>query len=314
MTDELERGLSLFGTEVRILVGAPTPRRAPGNRLAVDAVERLLIRHHSVLTRFEPGSELSRLNADPREVVPVSALLAGALRAALAAAELTGGLVDPGVLPDLERAGYRRSLVGVEPADLSAALQAAPARRPARARQDANWQQVALGDGVVHRPAGMRIDLGGSAKGHAADAAAALLGGYDTFAVDIGGDVAIGGNAGAPRVVVVEHPLGHRDLRFRVGRGAVATSGLGRRVWRTPGGYAHHLIDPASGAPAWTGVVQATAVASTAVRAEAFAKAALLAGPDAGLRMLEREGGVLVLDDGSVRVAGAMAGSMRDAA
>jgi len=61
-----------------------------------------------------------------------------------------------------------------------------------------------------------------------------------------------------------------------------------------------HLLDPATGEPAWTGVVSATALAPTGAEAEALAKAALLAGPDAGRALLERRGGVLVLDDGAV--------------
>lgn len=306
--------MDLFGTEVRILVGAPTPRRAPGNQVAAVAVEQLLRRHHALLTRFDPDSELSRLNADPREEVPISEVLAGGLRAALHGAELTDGLVDPGLLEELERAGYLSSRVGVEPAELSEALLQAPARCAARPRQVAEWQEVAVAERSVRRPPGMRFDLGGSAKGHAADSAAAVLGGYESFAVDVGGDIVVGGNAGAPRVVVVEHPLGHHDLSFRIARGAIATSGLARRIWRTPDGFAHHLIDPSTGKPAWTGVVQATAVAPTALEAEALAKAALLKGPDAGLRVLERGGGVLVLDDGRVRLAGPAAQTVRSAA
>jgi thiamine biosynthesis lipoprotein len=311
---ELDRRIDLFGTEVRILVGAPLHRRALGNQVAAVAVEQLLRRHHALLTRFDPDSELSRLNADPREEVPISALLAEALRAALHAAELTEGLVDPGLLGELERAGYESSRLGVEPADLREALLQAPPRCPGRGRPDADWRTVEVGDGFVRRPPGMRFDLGGSAKGHAADSAAARLGAYDSFAVDVGGDIVIGGNAGAPRVVGVEHPLGQRNLTFRLGRGAIATSGLARRIWRTPSGFAHHLIDPSTGRPAWTGVVQATAVAPTGVQAEPLAKAALLSGPEAGLRMLEPGGGVLVLDDGTVRLAGPAAQAVRSAA
>jgi thiamine biosynthesis lipoprotein len=82
----------------------------------------------------------------------------------------------------------------------------------------------------------------------------------------------------------------------------VATSGIGRRSWLGPRGRpAHHLLDPATGAPAFTGVVQATALAPTALEAEIRAKAALLSGPAGGERWLAEHGGVLVLDDGSVR-------------
>jgi thiamine biosynthesis lipoprotein len=306
---ELERRLDLFGTQVRILVG-------PRDQAAARRVERLLRRQHRLLSRFEPDSELSRLNADPRETVPVSTELASALRAAIHTAELTDGLVDPTLIGPVERAGYVSSRVGVEPADLAEALAAAPERRPARPRPAGAWREVELGDGWVCRPPGLRFDLGGSAKGHAADAGARLLGDHATFAVDVGGDIAFGGVSGVPRIVVVEHPLDHRrDLRFPLVRGAIATSGLATRIWRGPnGGFAHHLIDPGTGTPAWTGVVQATAMAPTAVAAEALAKAALFAGPEAGLLLLSAHGGALVLDDGRVSLAGLRSAAGRSAA
>ena len=51
-------------------------------------------------------------------------------------------------------------------------------------------------------------------------------------------------------------------------RGGVATSGLGSRLWRDPEGRpAHHLLDPSTGAPAWTGLISATAVGGTALGA-----------------------------------------------
>jgi FAD:protein FMN transferase len=79
---------------------------------------------------------------------------------------------------------------------------------------------------------------------------------------------------------------------------AIATSGIDRRVWWGPGGRpAHHLLDPATGEPAWTGVISATARAPTAALAEALAKAAVLAGPDHGREILARRGGVLVSAD-----------------
>ena len=182
------------------------------------------------------------------------------------AAELTGGLVDPTLLGPLERAGYATSRMGVEPADLREAVRTAPARRPALPRGGPGWRELELADGWVRRPPGLRFDLGGSAKGHAADSAAALLREHESFAVDVGGDIAFGGTAGIPRIVVVEHPLdSRRDVRFPLVSGAIATSGLASRIWRTADGFAHHLIDPATGTPAWTGVVQATAIAPTAV-------------------------------------------------
>jgi thiamine biosynthesis lipoprotein len=125
------------------------------------------------------------------------------------------------------------------------------------------------------------------------------------FAVDAGGDLVLGGTSETPRRVTVAHPLHERPaIEFDLAAGAVATSGIGTRIWRNRSGFAHHLLDPATGRPAWTGVIQATAVAATGVEAETLAKTALLLGPERGLRVLEPAGGALVLDDGHVVMAG----------
>ncbi len=155
--------------------------------------------------------------------------------------------------------------------------------------------------GTVLRPAGVRLDGGGIAKGLAADLAAARLRDLPCFAVDCCGDLRIGGSAALPRRVVVEHPIRPGPAaELEVVAGAVATSGIGRRSWwrsaRRPG---HHLIDPAEGEPAYTGIVQVTAPEATAFEAEVLAKAALLSGPERALPVL-RHGGMLVLDDGTV--------------
>jgi thiamine biosynthesis lipoprotein len=72
-------------------------------------------------------------------------------------------------------------------------------------------------------------------------------------------------------------------------------------VWRNPDGtYAHHLLDPSTGEPAWTGLIAATALAPTALEAEALAKAALLSGPEGARRVLAARGGILVHDSGDV--------------
>ena len=305
---EHEHGFDVFGTRVRVLVG-PTESSPQLKALRVHARLQAL---HRALSRFAPDSELTVLNARDAEDVPVSSVLLGAIEAALFAARLSGGLVDPTILPELERAGYAASRVGHEPADLREALATAPARRPAAPRASADWQRIHV-DGnrmTVRLPAGARLDLGGSAKGMAVDLAARMLASSATFAIDAGGDIRLGGTRPAPRVVNIAHPLHDADAHsFQLRAGAIATSGLRTRTWKTPDGYAHHLIDPASGEPAWTGVIQATALAATALEAETLAKTALLRGPHAGRTLLARHGGALILDDGELLVAGNLATS-----
>jgi thiamine biosynthesis lipoprotein len=169
--------------------------------------------------------------------------------------------------------------------------------------------------GTIRLPPGVRLDLGGSAKGLAADLAADVLARHGAYAVDAGGDIRIGGIHPVPRPVHIRHPL--RDAiahTFTLTTGAVATSGLQTRLWRTPHGAAHHLIDPARGTSAWTGVIQATALAPTALEAETLAKTALLRGPREGRDVLARHGGALVLDDGRMILAGGLAPATRAAA
>jgi len=288
-----------MGAEMRLLADG-------AEDAAIARSQRLLHEIDARLSRFRPDSELSRLNADPRTTVPASPLLRAAVAAAQWAAERTGGLVDPTLLGALEAHGYTASLAGRPRLPLAAALPAAPPRRSAAARGDAPWRAVTVDNraGTITRPPGLRLDTGGTTKGLAADAAARLLADAPRAVVDCAGDLNARGFE-----VRVEHPLDGSTAATLPGvRGGVATSGLGRRIWTGPDGRpAHHLLDPATGAPAWTGLLAVTALAPSTLAAEALAKAALLRGAAGARRMLARAGGVLVHDDGTVERVGAAA-------
>jgi thiamine biosynthesis lipoprotein len=290
-----------MGCTFRLLVGGP------GAAAAAVAAQAQLEDFDARLSRFRPDSELSRLNVDPRVVVPASPLLRLTVRAALWAARRTDGLVDPTLVEALERAGYDRSLAGATAGPVAAALHSAPPRRPARPQPHAPWRAVAIDDdaGTIARPPGLRLDSGGVGKGLAADRVAEHLarGGRHRFAVDAAGDVRVGGTRTAARrhAVEVAHPWEAAPIgTLRLRAGAVATSGIGSRLWvASEGRYAHHLLDPSTGEPAWTGLASVTALAPTALEAETRAKAALLSGPLGARRWLVRHGGVVVHDDGT---------------
>jgi thiamine biosynthesis lipoprotein len=291
---------------VRVLIGADPTQEADA-RLALLRTEATMRNLQAKLTRFHRASELSTLNEDPAASVTVGPALAALVRGGVDAGRSSGGLVDFTLLDAIVGAGYARSRIGVSPAPLATALAAAPARRPAGPAPEAAWSRFEVDETArtVRRPPGIRIDGGGIAKGLAADLAAKRLAGFSSFAVDCGGDLAIGGIAGVPRRVDLLNPLRPGEaLAFEVARGGVATSGIANRVWPVPGGYAHHLIDPATGEPAWTGVIQATALAPSAREAEVLAKTALLSGPEDGRSVLGPRGGVLVFDSGDIEVVG----------
>ncbi len=303
-----------MGSDIRLIVEAPLLGRLPAPLRAAEAQRRYVEDFAMRLSRFREDSELCALNRDPRAEAPASILLRTAVSAGLWAARRSGGLVDPTLVDEIESVGYVHSQEGRTPASLAQALEAAPALAPARPSPRALWKRVEVDDerGTVRRPPGVRIDTGGTGKGLAADAVAHRLRGYTRFVVDCGGDIAVGG-VGAqtqPLDIEVEHPLTGEPIHtLRVTGGGVATSGLNVRIWRrADGSFAHHLLDPASGEPVWSGLIGATALAPSALEAETLTKIALLSGPLGARRALAEHGGLVVRNDGEVELIGPLRG------
>ncbi len=292
-----------FGGDVTVIVMGSGPAGSPGE--AVAAVKRRMLEWHQQFSRFEPDSELSRLNADPRETVPVSPVMARFVDALFRAAAETGGLVDATLVGEIEAAGYAAHF-DAEPVPLARALELAPRRAAGGPSEAANWRAVSLdrAAGAVTRPPGVSLDSGGIAKGLFCDILAGILDGHQSYAIDCAGDVRLGGRAALQRPVQVASPFADAILHtFSLSGGAVATSGVGKRSWLDHDGRpAHHLLDPASGRPAYTGIVQASAVAPNGVEAEWRAKAALLSGPS-GAHAWLAHGGLVVFDDASFELS-----------
>lgn len=298
VTEAIE-SFDCFGARVNVIVAGEGEAGSPA--AAARLAKRMLLDWHGQFSRFEPGSELARLNADPRATVAVSRVMVEFVRATVLAAGQSGGLVDATMIREIEAAGYAEHLAAPGLA-LSEALAIAPQRRPAAPSSQQRWRQVAFDAdaGTVTRPPGMRFDSGGIAKGLFGDVLAGLLASHASFAIDCAGDLRLGGRAELERPVLVESPVDGSTIHsFALSSGAVATSGIGRRSWLTrDGAPAHHLLDPSSGRPAFTGIVQVTAIAPSGVEAEWRTKAALLSGPEQARTWLPH-GGLVVLDDGS---------------
>jgi thiamine biosynthesis lipoprotein len=299
---ESRETFACFGSECTVIVADDV---RPGDAASAAAMaKRRLLEWHEQFSRFEPDSELSRLNRDPHDTVPVSPMMRRVVQAAVKAAVSTDGLVDVTLAAEIEDVGYEVSFDG-KGLPLALALALAPPRSPGRPRAAAGWHSIEVDRrrGTVTRPPGVRIDVGGIAKGVFADELAAMLSGFAAYAIDCAGDLRVGGRAGSRREVHVESPFdGSIVHTLELSASGVATSGIGRRSWLRPDGRSgHHLLDPRTGEPAFTGVVQVTALAPTAAQAESLSKAAILSGPEGAAGWLAF-GGVIVLDDGGVVV------------
>jgi thiamine biosynthesis lipoprotein len=225
-------------------------------------------------SRFRDDSELSVLHRAGGRPARVSPLLAELVSQALAAARRTDGSCDPTVGGRLYELGYDRSID-----DLDAG---GPVRARVRVRAAADWRQVELRDGMLTVPDGVLLDLGATAKAHAADVCARRLAArLDTGAlVSLGGDIATAGAApdGGWRIRVQDRPGDPLCTVILPGGGAIATSSTVSRRWRRDGATLHHIIDPRTGAPADTVWRTATVAAARCVDANAASTTAVVRG------------------------------------
>jgi len=245
----------------------------------------------SLWSRFRSDSELMVLNEHAGRAYGVGPDTFSLVAASIDAWRLTDGLFNPTVLDDLIAAGYDRTFteLGEDPDNVIT-----PSTEPAGRRETATPDSIILDAerAFVTLPEDVHLDLGGIAKGAAADTVAGVLerGGALGACVDLGGDIVVFGDRGdgQPWLIAVDDPAepGADLAMIRLDRGAVATSSRARRRWVHAGKDAHHLIDPRTGEPAVTDLLAVSVVASGAMWAEVYAKAALIAGSIEGERLL----------------------------
>lgn len=278
-------------------------------RVAVDEARALphavadvfaLLDHVDVAAnRFRPDSALSIANQRAGRPTPVPHLFVELVAAALDSAAATGGAVDPTIGRALSGLGYDRDIADV-------AADGPPIRARLRRR---TWRDVRLDreTGLLTVPVGTALDLGATAKAYTADLAARMV--HDRYGVaalvELGGDVAVSGApAGGWLIRVAEREHANGQV-VTLTDGGIATSSTTIRRWRRAGQTVHHIVDPATGAPAddvWRTV---SVHAGTALAANTASTAAIVKGATA-LDWLVRAsvGARLVGGDGTVRVIG----------
>lgn len=262
-----------LGTTAVLLVTEPS---------ALSAAEAVLRAELATVdlscSRFRPDSELTRVNLSAGTTTTVSRYFAEMLQAALRAARITGGAVDPTVGGAVMALGYDRTFASLRPED----THPVPVSRPAP-----GWQRIVFDPRTrrLRLPPGVRLDLGATAKARTSDraarraAAAACCG----VLVGLGGDLATAGPApeGGWRIALADdhaQPSPDGGPAVAVTGGALATSGVRVRTWRRGGRALHHIVDPATGdpaAPVWRTV---TVAAGTCVDANAASTAAIVLG------------------------------------
>jgi len=263
---------------------------APSLKALQIEVDALLTEINQTMSTYDPGSELSRFNGmRTTDWVPASASLLAVLKAALEIGAQSEGAFDITVGPLVTLWGFGPEFhpdrIPLE-AEITAALaRGGPDTLTLRDTQPAIRK---------HRP-DVFLDLSGIAKGYGVDRVAELMiaHGIEHYMVEIGGEVRVRGlNAqDTPWRIAIEKPLpGERSVQTVLALSdiALATSGDYRNFFEIAGRRYSHTINPATGWPVDNHLVSVTVLADTSMRADAWATAFQVLGPERGMAIAER--------------------------
>jgi FAD:protein FMN transferase len=249
--------------------------------IAERAVRSILDAVDLACSRFRSDSELSLVNASSGKRVAIGPLLSAALGAALDAARRTDGIVDPTVGAAVGAIGYDDS------------FERLPTQRPPTVRIERvpGWRAVELDpEGTVVVPAGVRVDLGATAKAMAVDLAAAAAASATCAGVlvSVGGDIAVCGTPppdGWTVGVADSHrtAFGDADEAVTLWFGGMATSSTTVRRWYSGETDTHHIVDPRTGASARSGWRTVSVAGPSCIEANVLATWAIVCGPTPGL-------------------------------
>ena len=268
---------------------------------AAEACFELYRRLDLELSEWKPGSPLSAVNraAGERPVEVPEELLA-----------LVGRALEIGRATDGAFDASWAALWGLW--DFRAAVPRVPDAAEIEARRQlVDYRRVVL-DPAAHTlflpAAGMKLGLGGIAKGYALDRAAALLEarGFHDFLLTGGGQVvARGRRGGRPWRIGVRDPRGERDevfARVEPGDGSLSTSADNESFFELDGVRYHHILDPRTGWPS-RGLRSATVLHRDATLADALSTAVMVLGRERGLEVARRLGAEAVVVDARGEVA-----------
>ena len=270
MSDLPHATFPVFGTGAVVATVDPDAIDA-----AVAAVRGVCEEFDAACSGFRTDSDVENVNRGAGTWVAVGSLFLSALAEALRVAAATDGDVDPTVGRTVHRLGYDTDFAAV-PADGPAVIGIEPAPGYASVQLDRKRRRARI-------PAGVRLDLGATAKALAADraAAAASYAAGCGVLVSLGGDVAVDGPPPADgwEVGLADR---HDDLApgrsVRIHAGGLATSSTTVRTWTRGGDRIHHIVDPGTGRSATEVWRTVSVAAATCVDANAASTAAVIRG------------------------------------
>jgi thiamine biosynthesis lipoprotein len=276
----MHRDEAIMGTSIHVECWVDD--RATGEA-AIAAVIAEMHRIDAAMSPYKEASELSRVNREAAAgPVPISGELFELIARSISFSELSDGAFDITYAAAGHLYDYRR---GIRPDDETLAA----------ARAAIGYRNLILDPAAKtlrFARAGVRIDLGGFAKGHAVDRGAEILRrfGIASGIVTAGGDSRIvGDRQGRPWTIGIRNPRSSGVAALLpLEDCAVSTSGDYERYFEADGVRHHHVLDPRTGVSP-RGVHGVTIVAPDGLTAEALSKTVFVRGADDGLRLVETQ-------------------------
>lgn len=272
---------------------------------AEDALTEVIHSINAASADLDPEVESSTvyaLNHAQGQPVEVSPMIVTMLETAQAVYAQTRGALDLTVYPIVKAWGFIDSQHTIPSREELLQLQTVPC-----------FDQVTVHDSAVTSPPGTQLSFGAVAKGAMAQQAAEILKeqGVESAFLSLGGNVQTIGNKpdGSKWRIGVQDPNRLTDYLgvLTIGEQAVVTSGSYQRYFEADGIRYHHIIDPATAAPADSGLVSVTIICPSGTMADSLSTAMFILGVDGALEYRDTYGGfdmILVTDDGKVIVAG----------
>lgn len=300
----VERTQSIMDTFVKISVVPPNSDQTKVEKAIQEAFDRMR-RVDTLMSTYKKNSEISELNRQGNITDP-SKETSDVIQRAIEFSKISGGAFDITIRPLVEMWNEAKELK----------------RLPSESKIKetlslVGYDKIAFQKGGIYfKREGMKIDLGGIAKGYAVDKAVEALKeeGVAQALVNAGGDMYC---LGKEWKVGIQHPRKKNELVeiLRLKNKAVATSGDYRRYFTMEGKRFSHIIDPRTGRTVEEVPMSVTIVASDCTTADALSTAVFVLGPNKGMDLIEREDGIeglIISEGGKVFVSSGMGDFIAD--
>ena len=244
-------------------------------------VRESFIRAEDILSRFKSNSELSQLNRTKNVPFIGSNILFESIKTADFHYDLTDGIYNPYMGKQLSSLGYNCSFEEIHKPAINH-HHITPSYFHEKVQLDTKMKIITITDDI-------QIDLGGIAKGWTAQCIADLLKKEHKItdgALIAGGDICVWGTEKQNRKIVLNHPDTNAIPLYSfhlIKDAGVATSSIKKRSWTSDNGDSyHHILNPQTGLPAASDLIQATIIAPTLTEAEILTKCLLILGWEDG--------------------------------